>query len=724
VGRGATEIVSVSGRSFTQALRIDTPEAGFQLGDGETRWRNEAPVASGEKMRIRFWIRKTAPQDRFNIRASLRLTDDRGELLDTVFPVNTGVWTIYAFERIAARDYENGALSLRFVYGQGPQTFEIGGLSWTKSPPLAPLSAAGERVSPVGDWSRFSSYFDSAAGGGSARVVAVEGQSFSEALRVATHGQSAEIFRAALSWSIERPLTRDDTMHVSFWARRISGESPFVQAQAILERNGGNFSKSVTLRFPVDTEEWQRFQMPFRMDDTYAPGGAAFRFQFGAGPQVFEIADVVLLHYGNQAQPEQLPVEFSYPGRNVSDAPWRAVAREGIEKHRKTDASVLVVDAAGAPVSGAAVEMQQLSHAWRYGSAVTAGGIMGTSEDDAQYRSRIESHFNTTVLENDLKWPFWEASNAFPKPRTRNAIQWLADRDIPLRGHVVIWPSWRNTPADLPSLGPEALKARIDGRFRDILGDAGVAGKLYHWDVLNEPFDNFDVQGRIGGVAGVTPSHGVLGNAEAVRWFEMARQLDGRAKLYLNDYDQFETGNVNGAHVNYTFAFLKFLFENNAPVDGFGFQSHFSSPQPLDVVDAVVKRYADAFPVEFAVSEFDLNTPDESVQADFTRDFMTYIFGQERFRDFLLWGFWERRHWLPRGAMYRADWTSKPNAIATLNLLFRDWWSNASRETDAEGRASSRVFKGQYQVTVRLGEKSKTQVVDWSEGGELRIELP
>ncbi len=723
-GRGTTEIVPVSGRSFAQALRIATPEAGGLRGEGKSVLRSEAAVARGEKMRLWFWVRKVEPEDRFIVRASLRLADAAGKaLLDTVFPVNTAVWTYYAFDLKAERDYESGELALTFLYGQGPQIFEVGGLGWTKSAAPPALTEAGERVEPVGDWTRHAVYFDNAVGGGSAQLVAVEGESFSQAMRITTNGQSANIFGAALSWPLPRAFARDDVMHVSFWARRVSGAAAYVQAQAIVERNGGNFSKSVTLRLPVETEKWQRFQMPFRMDDTYAAGGAAFRFQFGAGPQVFEIADVTLLHYGTRATPEQLPVEFSYPGRNRSDAPWRLAALEGIEKHRKADVTVKVVDAEGKGVEGATVVIEQLSHAWRFGSAITAAGVMGNTEDDAQYRSRIESHFGTTVLENDLKWPFWEASNSFPKPRTRNAIAWLEERGIPVRGHVLIWPSWRNTPADLPALGAEELKARIDGRFHDVLQDTGVAGKLYHWDVLNEPFDNFDVQGRIGGVAGVAASNGVLGNAEAVRWFEMARRLDGRAKLYLNDYDQFESGNVNGAHVNYTFAFLKFLLDNNAPVDGFGFQSHFSSPQPLETVDQVVRRFTEEFPVEFAVTEFDVNTPDEAIQADYTREFMTYAFGQERFRDFLLWGFWERRHWLPRGAMYRADWTSKPNAIETVNLLFRDWWSEMRKETGSEGILRERVFRGRYQITVLCKDKAKMQVVDWDNGGELVVEI-
>jgi GH35 family endo-1,4-beta-xylanase len=724
-GSANTEIVSVDGQVFTQALRIETAQPGGKRGDASAFWTNTAPIATNERLRISFWVRKTAPADRFNIRATLRLEEaNTPPILDTVFPINTDTWTFYAFDLTASKAYDTQALTLSFLHGQGPQTYEIGDFQWTRQPALPPLNAEGEPVEPVGDWARASSYFDGSSGGGSARLVPVEGQSFTQAMRITTNGPSTDIFRAALSWPLIRPTTRNDVMHASFWIRRISSPSLSIQATAIVERNGGNFSKSLQLSLPVETSEWQRFEMPFRMDDNYVRDGAVFRFQFGAGPQVFEIADVKLLHYGTRATLEQLPVQFTYPGRNAVDAPWKRDALSRIEADRKVDLTLSIIDSAGNPVKGATVAVQQLSQAFRYGSAITAAGIMGTTADDAQYRSRIESHFNTIVFENDLKWPFWEASTSFPQARTRNAIRWFEDRNIPMRGHVLVWPSWRNTPADLQGLSPEALRTRIDNRIRTALSDSGVSGKLYHWDVLNEPYDNFDIQGRIPGVTGVTASPGRLGNEEALRWFELARQTDPNAKLFLNDYNQFESGNVNGVHLNYTYAFLQFLKDRNAPVDGFGFQSHFGTPQSIDVIDTIVKRYADSVPYTFAVSEFDVNTPDEAIQADFTRDFMTYIFSQSRFEDFLMWGFWERRHWLPRGAMYRADWSSKPNAIVSNNLLFRDWWTDISGESDEEGKLKARVFKGTHQVTVRIGETVKVLNVDGTSSKEIQIDLP
>ena len=726
-GPAAIETVAVIGRTFPTALRVDTPQPGKAPEDAALSWTNVQPVQRGDRLRLIFWTRKTAPADRFNLRAMVSIEAGNARLLDTVFPVNSDVWTRYGFDLVSESAYAAGELILRFRHGLGPQTYELGGVEWTNRGPVPPLDAAGERVEPVGNLARFTAYFDNAVGGGSAQVVPAEGPGFDRAIQITTRGNSASIFNAALSWNLERALARNDVMFLTFYARRLDGELPFVRAQAIVERNSGDFSKSLTLQLPAESSEWRQFQVAFRMNNDYPAGSVAFRFQFGAGPQRFELGGISLLHYGTRATPEQLPSNFSYPGRGNANAPWLMRARDSIEEKRKAACRILVVNSDGSPVPDAEITVQQLDHSFRFGSAVVAAQVMASGFDADQYRSRFASHFNTSVFENDLKWPIFECLTCRPsffKEQTRAAIEWLAQRNIGIRGHVLIWPSWRNTPTGLSSLSADALRQRIDERFRSVLLDEGIRGRLYHWDVLNEPFDNFDIQGRIPGVPGVAASNGVLGTAEAIRWFQLARQLEPAAGLYLNDYDQFETGAVDGTHVNYTFAFLKYLLENGAPLSGFGFQSHVSSPQPIDLVHQVVDRYAQAFPVEFAVTEFDVNTPDEAMQADYTRDFITYVFSQPRFNDFLMWGFWERRHWLPAGAMYRADWSSKPNAVVWNNLWFRDWWSNLAGRTDESGAYAGRVFKGNYQIVVRAGDKSKTVIEPITSDRELRVTLP
>ncbi|HMX29567.1 MAG TPA: hypothetical protein PKC13_28540, partial [Blastocatellia bacterium] len=111
------------------------------------------------------------------------------------------------------------------------------------------------------------------------------------------------------------------------------------------------------------------------------------------------------------------------------------------------------------------------------------------------------------------------------------------------------------------------------------------------------------------------------------------------------------------------------------------------------------------------------------LQAEFTRDVMTMIFSQPKFTDFLMWGFWEKAHWLPTGAMYRADWSSKPNALVYNDLVFREWWTNENGATDAAGKFRARGFKGSYNVTAVFNRISQTVATTIEDNGEVSVTL-
>jgi GH35 family endo-1,4-beta-xylanase len=325
-------------------------------------------------------------------------------------------------------------------------------------------------------------------------------------------------------------------------------------------------------------------------------------------------------------------------------------------------------------------------------------------------------------LENDLKWPFWESWASWNRQATMNALAWLRNNDLPVRGHNLIWPTYGNMPNDTRNLGPDALRQRIDNHFAEILKPENAGGKCYQWDVINEPYTNFEVQGRIGGSSGVTQSNGLLGNLEMIRWFQNARRLDPTTKLFVNDYDILAGGGDDKPHQNYLFALSRWLLDNGAPLDGVGMQGHFNRVTPPATMQEIIERFSQ-LPVTLAITEFDVNLTDEELQAEYTRDVMTMIFSHPKFTDFLMWGFWERSHWLPAGAMYRADWSSKPNALVYNDLVFREWWTNEAGVADAAGRFTARGFKGAYNVTAVYQRVANTVTATIDSSGEVTVTL-
>ena len=143
-------------------------------------------------------------------------------------------------------------------------------------------------------------------------------------------------------------------------------------------------------------------------------------------------------------------------------------------------------------------------------------------------------------------------------------------------------------------------------------------------------------------------------------------------------------------------------------MDGIGLQGHF--PARVTQMDDLMKRFDRfaAFGKELEITEFDINTSDEATQADYTRDFMTAAFSLPSVKAFLMWGFWEGAHWIPRGAMMRRDWSLKPNGDIYKDLVFKRWWTNADGKTGAQGTFATRGFLGDYEIEVKAGGKAKT----------------
>lgn len=185
-----------------------------------------------------------------------------------------------------------------------------------------------------------------------------------------------------------------------------------------------------------------------------------------------------------------------------------------------------------------------------------------------------------------------------------------------------------------------------------------------------------------------------------VSWFKAAHEELPTAQLYLNDFsnDDISTDPEHVAHFEHT---IRFLLGRGAPLDGLGLQGHFSTrPNAPENILATLDRYQKEFNLPVRFTEFDMPAGDEQLQADFTRDFLILAYSHPSVVGVQHWGFWEGNHWKPPAAMYRADWSEKPNAKVYKDLVLHQWRTALTAMTDADGRCSVRGFYGEYRVTV------------------------
>ena len=550
--------------------------------------------------------------------------------------------------------------------------------------------------------------------GGSSSAVKLEttapsGRTFTRAWRVTGLAPLEQPYLSQLSASSVAAVKKGDVLVVQFWARSVGGPA---QTEFVFESND-TYAKSATVNVQL-SPQWRLYSVPFKAELDYAAGNGAARFRLGYDRQSFELGGVVLKNYGNSLPLSSLPTAgFTYAGRS-KNAPWRAAADARIEQLRKGDLMVKVVGQSGQPVSGAAIRLQMQRHAFAFGTEVAVERLFENSPDGQKYQTIIPTLFNRVVLGNALKWPDFEGFEGEPQGQTRNralrALDFFASKGIPVRGHNLVWPCDNDycLPADVPALfsNPGALKTRIDRHFADILG--ATRGKIVEWDVINEPSGNKRLSK-------------VLGEDEMAAQLRLAKKLAPDARMVINDAGNLGEGNQDTEFKR----ILRRMQALNAPLEGIGLQGHFGYKlTPPDELNARLNGFGE-LGLPLSITEFDVNVTDERLQADYLRDFMTVMFANKHVDSFTMWGFWEGQHWLPSAALYRSDWSIKPNGQAFRNLLFKQWWTNASGTSNAAGTYSTRGFYGDYKLSVTVNGKTETRNIRLEKGvGEVTVKLP
>jgi endo-1,4-beta-xylanase len=535
-------------------------------------------------------------------------------------------------------------------------------------------------------------------------TITVTGRAFTQAWRVTGLKPLPEPYFSQLVATNSVAIQKDDVLLVQFWARGIGGKP--AQTEFVFEWNTDPYDKSALIGVNL-TANWTLYSVPFKAHRDFAKATVNAGFRLGYNNQAFELGGVVLKNYAKNRTLDSLPFAgFSYVGREVNAA-WRPAADARINSIRKADFKLKVVDANGKAIPNANVKLEMQRHAFRFGTAVDAERLLGNSADSLKYKKTILELFNHVVLENDLKWPVWECCR---RTQALEALKFFKANNVTVRGHNLLWPCNDDycLPDDVPAMfsNPDQLRSRIDSHLVDILG--ATKGQLTEWDVVNEPSANKRLSN-------------VLGEDEMAAQLGRAKQLEPGAKLFLNDYGNLGEGNLD---VEFKRIIAR-MIALGAPLEGIGLQAHFGLK--LTPPAELLTRLEDfgKFGLPLAITEFDVDATNAKLQADYLRDFLTIAFSSPKVDSFLMWGFWEGQHWIPNAALYRQDWSLKPNGQVFKELLFKRWWTNASGRSNAAGQYATRGFLGDYKITVKLGSKTVTQNIKLEKtSGEFVIKLP
>jgi endo-1,4-beta-xylanase len=535
---------------------------------------------------------------------------------------------------------------------------------------------------------------------GKLEMIDVPDQSFTRALRIITAPGATAEWNVQLVAPTIADVKTDDVLLSHFWLRCADSMTGEGLISFEFESSQPDFTKAAELRVSASSQ-WKECFLPFRARRAFSTGNTQVTFRAGFDRQTMEIGGIEVTDLGTTIKLEDLPkTAVTYAGR-APDAPWRKEAADRIDKFRKGDLTILVTDSSGKPVPSAQIHVAMKRLAFGLGTCVTADHLTGTSDDDKRYQQIVAQYFNQAVFENDMKW--YATWDGIP-PKVDQAMDWLEAHHMTVRGHNLVWPSWKWSPAQLQAFekDPVELGRRVDQHITDMV--THYRGRLFEWDVVNEVFANHELPDLLGG-----PS-------VMIHWFNLAHAADPACQLYINDYDIFNGPAIN-VHADAYYNTIKSLKDSGAPLNGIGIQSHFASdlPSPMHLM-SVLDHFSElGLPIES--TEISLDLTDRQLQADYLRDYATTLFSHPNVKGIMLWGFWAGRHWRPEGALYALDWTPRPVAQAWIDMVQKDWTTNTTLSTNDQGAAKIRGFCGLYDLTATAGSMSQTATGSLSTDG-------
>lgn len=526
-------------------------------------------------------------------------------------------------------------------------------------------------------------------GSGTLSEVTVADQPFTKALRYTTPASVLNFWDTQIQFPSAAGIAVDDVILVAFYGRTISSpEEGGEGAVSVVIENATTYAKETSTKLRL-AKEWKQYYVSVKSKSAWTTSQVRYALFTGYPSQTIEVADVKFLNFKNALTIGDLPVtEITYIGQ-AADAEWRISAQERINQIRKGVVDIVVYDESGQKVNDADVSVEMIRHKFGFGSAIPASVFINNSV----FRNKVYELFNEVVFENDLKWPQF---NPYSTSNIRRSLDSLDAHHIAVRGHNVIWPSWKHIPSSVKSYesNPVALRAAIDKHIDEVT--QFTSGRLNDWDVINEPYSEHDIMD-------------ILGNEVMVDWFKRVRNNDRAVKLYLNDYSIISGGGSNTAKQDSYYNLVKYIDENGGTVDGIGIQGHFGSDlTSITKVYSILDKYAD-LGKEIKITEHDINVTQRIVQAEYTRDFMTIVFSHPSVKSFLFWGFWANSHWLPDGALFDPAWKIRPHGEAYKELVFNQWWTKLTEsKTDSLGQVSFDGFLGTYKYTIKSGDKERT----------------
>lgn len=404
-------------------------------------------------------------------------------------------------------------------------------------------------------------------------------------------------------------------------------------------------------------------------------------------------------------------------------------ANDRIDKVRKGEVSVAVVDDKGTPVRDARVYFEQVTHDFLFGSNLSPLGNIqgGPNAVDQKWAEAYTSLFNYGTL--PFYWDSYEPKQGQNNEQALRAMaDWARKRGVTAKGHPLVYAD--NVPSWAPP-GVNEMQYTQEKRIKEITGN--FCGLVDYWDVVNEPTQGARANNAVGNwMNAKTP---VTVCTDALGW---VRSSCPKSTLIINEYrtDQ-DFRDV-----------LQNIIRQKGKFDAIGLQSHMHRGNwPLYQVWDTCERFKDFdVPLHFTEVTVLSGTPKtgiststtkqqldwpttaagEAAQAGYVEKFYTMLFSHPSVTAITWWDLSDKGAWqdAPAGLL-RADMSKKPAYDKLYNLVRKTWWSSGNAYTNMEGNTSFRGYYGSYKMIIEKEGKRSEATLYLTKGidNKLKVQL-
>lgn len=387
-----------------------------------------------------------------------------------------------------------------------------------------------------------------------------------------------------------------------------------------------------------------------------------------------------------------------------------------IRKIRMGDLQISVIDNKQNPIAGAEVKIEQISHAFQFGTSLRTEMFRDDADKVAQtkYLQIAKELANSSVHEDALKWYSTEPNRGQVSYAEADRILAWSDRNypLPMRGHNLFWEVERWSQQWLQQLNNDDLRQAVQQRATEIC--TRYRGRITEYDVLNEMLHGNFFRSR-------------LGDRIVDDMFAWCAKADPLARLYLNEYDI-----LNGKLVDAYAEQIRTLLARGVSVGGIGIQAHIRENISVAQMQSSIDTLAQ-FGLPIKITEVSVIADTEERKSQVLRDLYRVAFANPAVKGITLWGFWEGAAWEPKTALYDRQFKPLPSALAYRKLVLENWRTNANGKTgnagDLTGIYSTRAFFGKYRVTVKSGKFKIQQMITFdkqthTQNSPFTIQLP